>query len=125
MHKRLLGCLGIVLLGAGFLQAAKPETADADSASVSQYRSILDHYCITCHNEKLHTAELVLSKVDVADPGGAPQVWEKVIRKLRTRGMPPSGAPRPDSFSWPTTVGTTLRARSHGRICSACTSTTT
>jgi hypothetical protein len=32
----------------------------------------------------------------VADAAREPQTWEKVIRKVRTGMMPPSGAPRPD-----------------------------
>jgi hypothetical protein len=32
----------------------------------------------------------------VANAARAPQTWEKVIRKVRTGMMPPSGAPRPD-----------------------------
>src|SRR3954466_962854 len=97
MTKRVLGCIGLVLLSTGLLRAGTSEPTSADAAPGTQYRALMDRYCVTCHNEKLHTAELVLSKMDVADPAQAPQAWEKVVRKLRTRGMPPAGMPRPDS----------------------------
>ena len=56
--------------------------------------------CVTCHNEKLKTADLLLDKMDVEKvPEGAP-VWEKVIRKLRTGAMPPAGMPRPEPATY-------------------------
>ncbi len=39
---------------------------------------------------------LVLDQLDVEQVGRDPHAWEKVVRKLRTGMMPPSGAPRPD-----------------------------
>jgi hypothetical protein len=51
---------------------------------------------VSCHNERLKTAALMLDKMDLADiPAGA-EVWEKVIRKVRAGMMPPAGMPRPD-----------------------------
>ena len=38
----------------------------------------------------------MLDQLDVEQPGRDPQTWEKVVRKLRTGMMPPSGAPRPE-----------------------------
>src|SRR5689334_10573209 len=57
---------------------------------------LLNRYCVTCHNEKLRTADLLLDKLDIRDiPAGA-ATWERVIRKIRAGQMPPTGAPRPD-----------------------------
>ena len=44
---------------------------------------MLDRYCVTCHNERVKTADLMLDRVDVADPGAEREVWEKVMRKVR------------------------------------------
>src|SRR5262249_18918350 len=43
----------------------------------------------------------MLDKIDIDNnvPAGA-EVWEKVIRKLRTGAMPPAGAPRPDKATY-------------------------
>ncbi|SVD47353.1 uncharacterized protein METZ01_LOCUS400207, partial [marine metagenome] len=59
-------------------------------------RQILDRYCVTCHNERLKTAGLMLDQVDVGDIVGNAEVLEKVVRKLRAGQMPPEGRPRPD-----------------------------
>ncbi|MCH7979308.1 MAG: DUF1587 domain-containing protein, partial [Acidobacteria bacterium] len=88
--------MAIALPGAGYLHAASQETSNAAPQAASQYSAVLNRYCITCHNEKLKTAELVLSKLDIANPGADAPVWEKVARKLRTGQMPPAGMPRPE-----------------------------
>jgi len=59
-------------------------------------RAVLDKYCVTCHNQRLKTAGLSLDAIDPAQPGDRADVWEKVVRKLRTGAMPPPGRPRPD-----------------------------
>jgi len=64
--------------------------------SPSPQRALLDRYCVTCHNEKAKTAGLMLDKLDVTHPGDHPEIWEKVVRKVRAGMMPPSGMPRPE-----------------------------
>ena len=59
-------------------------------------RALLDKYCVTCHNEKLKTAGLMLDKADVNHIGDGAEVWEKVVRKIHGGTMPPLGMPRPD-----------------------------
>jgi hypothetical protein len=56
---------------------------------------VIDRYCVTCHNQKLKTAGLMLDEADVANPGAGAEVWEKVVRKLRTSTMPPPNMPQP------------------------------
>src|SRR5207245_6359955 len=63
-------------------------------------RAVLDKYCVTCHNEKLKTAGLMLDKADVTNALAGAATWEKVIRKLRTGAMPPPGRPRPDKATY-------------------------
>ena len=71
------------------------ETPAAEN-SVATYRSVMDRYCVTCHNETLKTANLMLDKADINDLNAEPMVWEKVLLKMQTRSMPPVGMPRPD-----------------------------
>src|SRR4030095_15437094 len=56
---------------------------------------LLDRYCLTCHNERAKAGGLVLAPFDTDRVVRDAQTWEKVVRKLRTGMMPPSGAPRP------------------------------
>src|SRR5437899_10077334 len=59
-------------------------------------RAVLDQYCVTCHNQKLKTANLLLDQLDLAHLGDHAEVGKKVIRKLRAGMMPPTGMRRPD-----------------------------
>jgi len=66
--------------------------------------ALLKQYCVTCHSERLKTGGLVLEGLDTAKVAPEGETWEKVVRKIRTGMMPPSGAPRPsrtelDSFA--------------------------
>ena len=60
---------------------------------------MLDRYCVTCHNDRLRTGGLSLEQIDVARVADRAEVWEKVVRKLRTGAMPPAGMPRPEQAS--------------------------
>jgi hypothetical protein len=57
-------------------------------------------YCDTCHFGPRARAQVNLETLDLnnLDRNGA--LWEKVLRKLRGREMPPPGAPRPDEATY-------------------------
>ena len=57
-------------------------------------------YCVSCHNERLKTANLVLDKADSERVGNSAETWEKVVVKLRSRAMPPPGVRRPDNGTY-------------------------
>ena len=65
------------------------------SSSPSDPSTLIGRYCVTCHNERLETAGLNLDGLDVTTVGDHPEVWEKVVRKLRTGMMPPPNRPQP------------------------------
>jgi mono/diheme cytochrome c family protein len=68
--------------------APLPSESAADPALVKQY-------CATCHNERAKAGGLVLEPEGVNHVGTDPEVWETVVRKIKTGMMPPSGMPRP------------------------------
>jgi hypothetical protein len=86
---------GLLVLSAALFsgQQAPPVTTVA-TGNINP-RALLDQYCVACHSDKLKTANLSLQKLDLANPGDQPEVWEKVVRKLRAGLMPPPGMPRP------------------------------
>src|ERR1700752_3333735 len=67
--------------------------------------AVFDRYCVTCHNQKLKTAGLMLDRMDLTQVPENAEVWEKVIRKLRAGMMPPFGMPRPDAATIEATAG--------------------
>jgi hypothetical protein len=94
-------------------------SAQAPSASPpSAQRQFLDRYCAACHNERLKTADLNLVQADVSKPGARPELWEKVVRKLRTGVMPPANMAQPseaDRLALVTSLETSLDAASAAR----------
>jgi hypothetical protein len=72
-----------------FVQGAEPASREV----------LLSQYCLTCHNQRVKSGGLALDAVLSADPSVHPDVWEKVVRKLKAGEMPPAGLPRPDQAS--------------------------
>jgi hypothetical protein len=88
-------------LAAGAAHAAAPRQPAAHWAMVNKY-------CVECHNTTDWAGELALDTLDHSEAGipAEAETWEKVVRRMRGRLMPPPGEPRPanaelDSFvSW-------------------------
>ena len=91
--------------------------AELENQSVSgSNRALLDQYCVICHNQavvnsvvqpneglqttQLRNLGLTLDVEDVSNLAENPEVWEKVIKKLRVGVMPPPNYPRPDKESY-------------------------
>jgi hypothetical protein len=79
-----------------FLASATLALAQGDSASVAAQRGFLNKYCVTCHNDKLRTAQFSLQSVNLSDFTHSGEVLEKVVRKVSSGSMPPASAPKPD-----------------------------
>src|SRR5216683_8211489 len=88
---------GGYLHAAGVQQHAPQQQASRSlPSSPGPHEAALKQYCATCHSRRLHTQGLDLETIDLTNVSAGAEVWEKVIRKLRTGAMPPGGAPRPD-----------------------------
>ena len=94
---RLLSCVAAVFIAtgvggrgpsAGGLRRLRAPLPPPDAAFVKQY-------CLACHNSRTNAGGLALDALNPANVGGHVEVWEKVVRKLRTGAMPPDGAPKP------------------------------
>jgi mono/diheme cytochrome c family protein len=81
-------------------QLARPAPPPIDA------QKTLNQYCVTCHNQRLRTADLLLDSMDVANVGQHAERWEQVVRKLRSGSMPPAGAPRPDRNGYRALIAT-------------------
>jgi len=98
-------CAASLLAACGFvltLEAQQPPAASAVPAAA--HRAVVSKYCISCHNDRLKRGGLALDTVVAQDVDKNPDVWEKVLRKVRTRQMPPVGLPRPDEATYESTI---------------------
>src|SRR5262245_30501254 len=76
---------------------SRPQTRPQSAApDVSTQRALLDQYCVTCHNARAKTANLLLDQLDLAHLSDHAEIAEKVVRKLRAGMMPPVNMKRPD-----------------------------
>jgi hypothetical protein len=71
-----------------------PEELRAEGA---RQLPLLEQYCYECHDSVERTADLALDSLARAEIGANAEAWEKVVRKLRGRMMPPPGGKRPDN----------------------------
>src|SRR5437868_15386760 len=97
--KRVLFALACVpLIGAGVFYVRGAEQRSAATRHTSstpdapQLRAFVSRYCVACHNSTVKSGNLVLDPAAALQPADHPEVWEKVVRKLRGRYMPPAGA---------------------------------
>jgi len=91
---RPLVCLLAATLILGAAPAVRTQTSAVDS------RAVLAQYCFSCHNDRLKTGGLSLEHMDLTSIGESPDVWEKVVRRLRTGAMPPAPSRRPDPATY-------------------------
>lgn len=99
-----------LLLATAFPSAQKAAESDP-------HRALLSTYCFTCHNSRAKMGGLVLDSLNLQSAPDNAATWEKALRKLRGRQMPPPGSPQPsqkdvDSFvAW---METTLDSHPKG-----------
>ena len=98
----------VLIASPAFLQnRAVGQTPSASATTASgpdRYRAMLNTYCVGCHNARARTGGLALDGLDLHATQKDAQIWEKALRKLRGRLMPPPGSPQPpqadiDAFS--------------------------
>ena len=105
LSRAIAGAVATLVVTCSVLASgAFAQTAPGEFASPAP-RALLDRYCVTCHNERLRTADLALDTLDVDNVGMAPEVWESVVRKLRAGAMPPLPRPRPDAATYDAFTG--------------------
>jgi hypothetical protein len=98
-----LGWAAIQAAGAGRQQAVPPGApAPVSQPAAGSVRATLDQYCVACHNSRVKTADLALDGLDTVRIGESAEIWERVVRKLQTRAMPPAGVRRPDEATYQT-----------------------
>ena len=85
--------------------------SDVGAQQATEYRALLDDYCVTCHSQRivdgqnepataltsqLRAVGLALDALDLSAIAADAAHWEPVVRKLRAGLMPPAGRRRPD-----------------------------
>src|SRR5688572_3304381 len=87
--------ISLMLLTIGALPMANGAD-DVGTLDVHQ-RELLTEYCLTCHNLDDWSGGLALDSIYLEEISRNAETWERVVRKLRGRLMPPPGNPQPDN----------------------------
>jgi len=98
-----LACLAVAGGTAG-LVSAQQGSGGAPPHSTLRPAAVMEQYCVACHSEAVKAGGLSLKISEADSPGDNPEVWEKVLSKLRHRYMPPVGLPRPDEAAYSAVV---------------------
>ncbi|MBM3819932.1 MAG: DUF1592 domain-containing protein [Acidimicrobiia bacterium] len=73
-----------------------PQNAPAPASDAQVHLATMKQYCVACHNDRMKTAGLSLEGITADSIAQRADVFEKAVRKLRGRVMPPPGARQPD-----------------------------
>ena len=92
--------LVLVLVGAAQAEPGQSAAGAPAGAAATDFTAeasaVVGKYCVTCHNQRLKTADVMFDAEGITDIGQHAEVWEKVVRKVRSGSMPPLGRPRPE-----------------------------
>jgi cytochrome c5 len=99
IRARALASVGAVL-GAALLPAATLEAQNSAPTTAADHKAVIQQYCVACHSGPTPFARLDLEKFDFDHFDKDGVIWEKLIRKVRMRAMPPAGMPRPNDATY-------------------------
>jgi hypothetical protein len=79
-------------------------SSSAFAAEQRGARAVIQQYCYDCHDGDAQKGGLNLEALESKDFASHPTEWEKVVRKMNARHMPPIGKKRPDDKGYQQTV---------------------
>src|SRR5262245_8207783 len=85
-----------VMLSAATSSAAVPSAPAAENSAHPPEWALLEQRCEKCHNSVDWAGSLAFDTLFPQDIPADAETWEKAIRKLRGRQMPPPGQTQPD-----------------------------
>src|SRR5688572_13884201 len=77
-------------------EARMGAAAQTGTPAGTSHQALLTTYCYSCHNPRTRMGGLTLQGLNPQAVGSDAEIWEKAVRKLRGRQMPPPGSPQPE-----------------------------
>jgi mono/diheme cytochrome c family protein len=96
--------LFLVVAFTGSSLAQQRAASPRDSSARDLISEFVDRHCLECHNSDDKPAGLDLDVISSEDVDRHPEVWEKVVRRLVARQMPPARHTRPREREYDTVV---------------------
>ena len=97
-YSRTIASLELALTQAPPSDANSPHSAGA-------FKAMVERYCLSCHNAEDKTGGLDLESALAASLSDNTELWEKSLRKIDARQMPPVGKRRPTELGFESLTG--------------------
>jgi mono/diheme cytochrome c family protein len=105
------GLMPVLLVAGGLVSASQATRRPSPHSSPAQkgvavgaepiaLERFAGRYCIACHRGANKSGRLALDLLSKQAIDRHPEAWERVVRKLRARQMPPVGRARPDESTY-------------------------
>jgi len=95
-----IGLAGVLIAAGVVFTAEARQGRSTAAAPAAPHLALVDGYCLSCHDQDHKKGDLALDAIANDGVPRHPDVWEKVVRKLRARQMPPVGEDRPDERTY-------------------------
>ena len=107
----ILGALCLLAIGgpAG-PRLARPQDRPTEAEGRDEVSRFVGRYCVDCHDREEKIGGLALDAVAAEGWARNAATWEKVVRRLETRQMPPKDASRPSSKTYESILATLTSA---------------
>ena len=92
-----LACVAFIASLTRVFTAPQQTTAAPQAPGPQGQLATIQQYCVGCHNDRAKIAGVSFQGVTPESIGQHPDVFEKAVRKMRGRVMPPPGARQPDA----------------------------
>jgi mono/diheme cytochrome c family protein len=95
----VISLAGIVLVASltRVFTSSQQTTAGLPTSGLQGQLATMQQYCVTCHNDRTKVAGVSFQGITPESIGQHPDVFEKAVRKMRGRVMPPPGSRQPDA----------------------------
>ena len=98
MTRRILILAALMFVASLTQVFTAPQQASSAAAAPDAEKQLatIKQYCVACHNDRAKTGGVSFEGMTPASVGEHADVFEKAVRKLRGRVMPPPGSRQPD-----------------------------
>jgi mono/diheme cytochrome c family protein len=103
MRSALAAVLAVLAVLSGSVAFTTPQSASLSPAP-DPHLATIKQYCAGCHNDRIKAAGVSFDGLTTESIGQQADVFEKAVRKLRGRLMPPPGNRQPDQHDVDTLV---------------------
>jgi len=92
----VIALAGVLIASLGGVFTASPSVPPVQTSAADTQLATIKQYCAGCHNDRAKTGGVSFDGITAASIAEHPDLFEKAVRKLRGRVMPPPGSKQPE-----------------------------